>query len=366
MMNNLVIKVLTISSYTWLTLSLTSSFAANVSPPSAVQQVSSINESSSITEILPIRIPLIVGSQLPESTYTQPSLTALNRYLWRLTQVTDEQSQTTAIPTDPPLVMDIQPNKLLFYNICNRYRFHFSDRLFSDFPYQMHHSDSLSMSCTPNAGNSDETDLVSIGLKSTLQYTDGRGFGFKWLTQTADSATVALKVDQGKTLIWQGDSKPDAPIIGLPITTKLLESYQWHLVSAIDNSNKTSKPIADFYYPDVPISAHFSTNDQRSRVYFDDTCNGVSGGYLLTADQELMIGQHPSTDMGCSIERNRIESKLEKLMHNSTSQLHLSLQPSNQKTEDFPRYNLLQTMETGETLVWQNTKKPKRSFEFID
>ncbi|MBO6198653.1 MAG: hypothetical protein J6N79_03570 [Psychrobacter sp.] len=51
------------------------------------------------------------------------------------------------------------------------------------------------------------------------------------------------------------------------------------------------------------------------------------------------------------------------LMRDSSSQLTLSLQPSQPTSPtadnqtDMPRYNLLQTMATGETLVWQNEVK---------
>ena len=62
--------------------------------------------------------------------------------------------------------------------------------------------------------------------------------------------------------------------------------------------------------------------------------------------------------MGCGETGNRIESALFKLMQDSSSHLTLSLQSKKPKSgTDFPRYNLLQTMATGETLVWQNEIK---------
>ena len=72
--------------------------------------------------------------------------------------------------------------------------------------------------------------------------------------------------------------------------------------------------------------------------------------------------------MGCGETGNRIETALFDLMRNSNSKLTLSLQSKKLELEkletknqtDFPRYNLLQTMATGETLVWQNEEKPQR------
>ena len=67
--------------------------------------------------------------------------------------------------------------------------------------------------------------------------------------------------------------------------------------------------------------------------------------------------------MNCGKTGDRIETNLFDLMRNSNSQLTLSLQLSQSipsiadNQTDMPRYNLLQTMATGETLVWQNEAK---------
>ena len=69
------------------------------------------------------------------------------------------------------------------------------------------------------------------------------------------------------------------------------------------------------------------------------------------------------TVMGCGITGNRIENELSKLVSNSKSTLSLSLQPSissesqSKDQTDFPRYNLLQTFDSGETLIWKNEVK---------
>ena len=69
--------------------------------------------------------------------------------------------------------------------------------------------------------------------------------------------------------------------------------------------------------------------------------------------------------MGCGLEGNRVEGTLAELMARSKSKLTLSLQPNKPTStalDDFVHYNLLQTMETGETLVWQNEPLPVREY----
>ena len=305
------------------------------------------------------------------STYPQPSFSILNNYTWQLVHVIDDKGQKTSIEVAPPLFMDILPNSLIFHNICRHYRFDFSNTGSGDFPNQMYDSIGLPTSCEltevatnlSNASFDDEFDPIMSGLKTTLQYGDYHKFGFELLEHKNNSATVALNVDKGKTLVWQGRIKPAAPIFGLTVTTELLNKYQWRLVSAVDIVNGERTPISEFYYPDVPILANFRSDNQDQNVHFDSSCNGVSGKYIVTHDQTLIVGQYPSTDMGCGLKGDRIESKLEQLMYRSNSKLRLSLQKVALETEqDFPRYNLLQTMQTGETLVWQNEPLPERKY----
>ena len=68
-----------------------------------------------------------------------------------------------------------------------------------------------------------------------------------------------------------------------------------------------------------------------------------------------MIGISPSTLMGCGDLLNGIEDYLDRITHNSSSQLTLSLQQNFLDSQ--PHYKLVQTMDTGETLVWQNEKE---------
>ncbi|WP_367109849.1 META domain-containing protein [uncultured Psychrobacter sp.] len=155
----------------------------------------------------------------------------------------------------------------------------------------------------------------------------------------------------------------------LPITNELLEQYHWQLVSAVsntydDNGRLIRASVGNFYHPDYPISVNFGSYPDNSQyASFSSDCNGSGAPYLLLKDHTLKVGSIVSTDMGCSETSNRIESALFNLMGDSSSKLTLSLQPSQLTSEtpaDFPRYNLLQTMESGETLVWQNETKTIR------
>ncbi|WP_367110951.1 META domain-containing protein [uncultured Psychrobacter sp.] len=156
--------------------------------------------------------------------------------------------------------------------------------------------------------------------------------------------------------------------IELPITNELLEQYHWQLVSAVSNtydnySRMIRKPLGNFYHPNYPVSVSFRSDPDSQYVSFSSDCNGSGAPYLLLKDRTLKVGSIVSTNMGCSETSNRIESALFNLMGDSSSKLTLSLQPTKATSKtpaDFPSYNLLQTMDSGETLVWQNALKDQR------
>lgn len=163
--------------------------------------------------------------------------------------------------------------------------------------------------------------------------------------------------------------EPTKPTLGLPITYDLLALYQWRLVSAVsntydDNGQLVKAPIGNFYHPDYPISVSFGDSLGSQTVHFSSECNGSGATYTLLEDNTLKVDSIVSTDMGCSETGNRIENTLFTLMNGSSSKLALTLQPANSlKTlnpkNSYPRYHLLQTMKSGETLLWQNEKKDK-------
>ena len=161
--------------------------------------------------------------------------------------------------------------------------------------------------------------------------------------------------------------EPTKPTLGLPITHDLLALYQWRLVSAIsntydDNGQLIKAPIGNFYHPDYPISVSFGNSLDSHTVHFSSECNGSGASYTLLKNNTFKVDSIVSTDMGCGETGNRIENALFGLMNDSSSKLILTLQPADSfkmpnSENHYPRYNLLQTMTSGETLVWQNEKK---------
>ncbi|GAA0310599.1 META domain-containing protein [Psychrobacter aestuarii] len=166
----------------------------------------------------------------------------------------------------------------------------------------------------------------------------------------------------------------------LSVSPELLARYEWHLDSAVANHYDAQgkltdrEPISDFYHPDYPISFEISYDPDRpvsfevfnqsknESIYFSSNCNASSAPYVLSKDNTLEVGMIISTMMGCGTTGNRIETALFNFMRSSTSTLTLSYQSKtqhhkNSSADDYPRYNLLQTMTTGETLLWQNVPK---------
>ena len=184
------------------------------------------------------------------------------------------------------------------------------------------------------------------------------------------TTTLSMISTKDKPIRTDKSIVKESPILAaLSITNELLAQYDWQLVSAVSNTFDangqiiTRKPIGNFYHPNYPISVSFGSNLDNQYVYFSSSCNGSGAPYTLSKDNTLSVDSIVSTDMGCGETGNRIETALFGLMGNSSSKLTLSLQPlplTSESQVDFPRYNLLQTTETGETLVWQNEKKQLR------
>ncbi|MCH1781626.1 META domain-containing protein [Psychrobacter glaciei] len=194
-------------------------------------------------------------------------------------------------------------------------------------------------------------------------------FGVVGCQSTATTSTLQTDKDEDiNHLISAGSAKPLASPTGLPINSELLERFDWQLVSAISNTydekgKLTRKPLGNFYHPDHPISASFESWPDNQYAFFSSGCNDSRTPYFLLNDNTFKVGTIISTVMGCGETGNRIESALFDFMRDSSSQLTLNLQlsqPMSSTTDnqnDMPRYNLLQTMATGETLVWQNEAK---------
>ncbi|BBI66698.1 hypothetical protein PKHYL_08890 [Psychrobacter sp. KH172YL61] len=87
-------------------------------------------------------------------------------------------------------------------------------------------------------------------------------------------------------------------------------------------------------------------------------CNGVSGPYTLSINQNLLTGGFPSTMMSCGDTIDDIESRLRHMMAYSTSRLILT-HADNKATiaQSEQSYLLTQTLDSGETLIWKNEPK---------
>lgn len=168
--------------------------------------------------------------------------------------------------------------------------------------------------------------------------------------------------------IFSGTAMPKRAVSGLTITNEILERYQWHLISATDHTNR---PISQLNHPNVPITASFDIDSYNHSDYqqgafsqsvgFFTGCNGVGGSYALSTNQTLLIGASPSTLMGCGDLINGIEDYLDRIMHNSSSQLTLThpdiTSISNISSVPIPGYLLTQELDSGETLIWKNEIK---------
>lgn len=302
-------------------------------------------------------------------------LQTITKYEWQLTHVTNENGQIQPFNHKPPLIMNVRPDILLFREGCHRYKGTFNAMRPLPYPYSLPDIRDLPDDCIDISHPGSDLNKGDIQRALEIVFAPYSDSYFKFdpvlslspLFSKKASKQLALKTDKGKIFIFSGTAKPEKTVSGLPIANELLERYQWRLISATDDKNKS---ITQLNHPDVPITASFDIDlydhsDYQQGAFsqsvgFFTGCNGVGGSYALSTDQTLLIGASPSTLMGCGDLINGVEDYLDRIMHNSTSQLHLSLQPLDQEKTDFPLYNLLQTMESGETLVWQNEEKESR------
>ncbi|WP_131667587.1 hypothetical protein [Psychrobacter pygoscelis] len=325
----------------------------------------------------------------PENLKTDLPIWA-SGYDWQLQRVLDASGTAIDVSSQPPIALEIQPSTLDFQQDCDIYRLDFllgGPR----FPYHTSVINKKQPECVGNRGMDNKADLDNAdntdsrednSLKALLPNYPYFNFNLQLLpippsfsnpsianTDRHAARQLALAIEHGNTFIFQGQPKVLAEPSGLPITKAILEEYQWRLVSAASNHYDedgklvSREPIGDFYHPDFPVTLRFKGYpDSRhwQEASFNSNCNEVGGPYALLEDYTLLVGLTPQTVMGCGLNGNRINEHLAKLVNYSESKLNLSLQLSTTKPTDFPRYNLLQTMSTGETLVWQNEPLPER------
>lgn len=299
-------------------------------------------------------------------------------YDWQLARVINQNDKTVDINNFAPIILQVAPSSISLYQGCEQYRMDFHALSAPPYPYYSH------LAKVPTTCHNDNNTDTAIREDNSIQslfvkYAPVR-LNFELLPAshlTSQSAPVAiqaapkrlaLNIENGNRLIFIGSPKALAAPTGLPITNELLERYDWQLVSAVSNTydekgELTRKSLGNFYHPDHPISASFESWPNNQYASFSSGCNGSRAPYFLLNDNTFKVGTIISTVMGCGETGNRIESALFDLMRDSSSQLTLSLQPSQpiastaDNQTDMPRYNLLQKTATGETLVWQNELK---------
>ena len=301
-------------------------------------------------------------------------------YNWQLAQVINQNGNIVDIANFTPITLQVAPSSISLYQGCEQYRMDFHSMSAPPYPYYSHlakvpitchndtNSDNKTMITENNSIQSLFVKYAPVRLNFELLPTSHLTPELSPVAIQAAPKRLALNIENGNRLIFIGSPKALATPAGLPITNELLEQYHWTLVSAVSNiydakEELTRKPLGNFYHPDHPISASFESWLNNQYASFSSGCNGSRAPYFLLNDNTFKDGTIISTVMGCGETGNRIESALFDLMRDSSSQLTLSLQPSQpisptaDNQTDIPRYNLLQTMATGETLVWQNEVK---------
>ena len=295
-----------------------------------------------------------------------------SHYQWQLAHVKDQQGNIVNINTANPITLAVAPSSLSLSQGCQHFSIDFG---WMDAPPFEYGSDLRKK--PSDCKNTPQNKISEINIKALFPKDNILKLDVELLplaknllvnTQLAPKNLV-IKIENGNTLTFDGTPKVFKKPTGLPIDKALLERYDWDLKSAVrntfDDKGKiiSRQSIGHFYHPEFPVSLQFRGYDDSQYASFSSNCNGIGGPYIFMKDYTLLVGSGPQTMMGCGVTGNRIEGELAKLISNSKSTLILSLQPStssesqSKNQNDVPRYNLLQTMESGETLVWQNEIK---------
>ena len=321
------------------------------------------------TEKLEEKIVVVADETANEVTTLQWA----SNYYWQLTQVKDKKSNAININTDAPITLEIAPSSLSLFQGCQHFDIKFVWMSAPPFEYgsELRERSSTCESATENKVSNtnikklfpNDNNIIKLDVE-LLPVAK-----IKLVNTQMASKNLVIKIENGNTLTFDGTPRTFKEPTGLPIDKALLEHYDWRLVSAVRNTFNdkgqviSRESIGHFYHPEFPVSLKFRGYDDSQYAFFSSGCNGIGGPYILMKDYTLLVGSGPQTLMGCGVTGNRIEGELAKLISNSQSTLSLSLQPSQSISPtaddqtDMPRYNLLQTMETGETLVWQNEVK---------
>ncbi|PWK15327.1 hypothetical protein C8D84_101278 [Psychrobacter immobilis] len=321
------------------------------------------------TEKLEEKIVVVADETANEVTTLQWA----SNYHWQLTQVEDKKSNAININTDAPITLEVAPSSLSLFQGCQHFAIRFVWMSAPPFEYgsELRERSSTCESATENKVSNtnikklfpNDNNIIKLDVE-LLPVAK-----IKLVNTQMASKNLVIKIENGNTLTFDGTPRTFKEPTGIPIDKALLEHYDWRLVSAVHNTFNdkgqviSRESIGHFYHPEFPVSLKFRGYDDSQYAFFSSSCNDIGGPYILMKDYTLLVGSGPQTLMGCGVTGNRIEGELAKLISNSQSTLSLSLQPSQSISPtaddqtDMPRYNLLQTMETAETLVWQNEVK---------
>lgn len=321
------------------------------------------------TEKLEEKIVVVADETANEVTTLQWA----SNYHWQLTQVGDKKSNAININTDAPITLEVAPSSLSLFQGCQHFAIKFVWMSAPPFEYgsELRERPSTCKTAPENKLSNtnikklfpNDNNIIKLDVELLPVATN------KLVNTQMASKNLVIKIENGNTLTFDGTPRTFKEPTGLPTDKALLERYDWRLVSAVRNTINdkgqviSRESIGHFYHPEFPVLLKFRGYDDSQYAFFSSSCNGIGGPYILMKDYTLLVGSGPQTLMGCGVTGNRIEGELAKLISNSQSTLSLSLQPSQSisPTADdqtnIPRYNLLQTMETGETLVWQNEVK---------
>ncbi|WP_198329376.1 hypothetical protein [Psychrobacter cibarius] len=322
------------------------------------------------TEKLEEKIVVVANETATEANTLQWA----SNYEWKLIQVKDQQSNFINISNDTPITLEITPSSLSLFQGCQHFAIKFVWMSAPPFEYGSELRARPSTCKTAPENKVSNTNIKKLFPKDNniikLDVELLPVAKSKLVNTQMASKSLVVKIENGNTLTFDGTPpRTFKEPTGLPIDKALLEHYDWRLVSAVRNTINdkgqviSRESIGHFYHPEFPVSLKFRGYDDSQYAFFSSSCNGIGGPYILMKDYTLLVGSGPQTLMGCGVTGNRIEGELAKLISNSQSTLSLSLQPSQSISPtaddqtDMPRYNLLQTMETGETLVWQNEVK---------
>jgi len=293
----------------------------------------------------------------------QQLLERLTYYDWQLVQIKNINGKTKPFRHDPPLLMDIAPNQLVFSEGCYRYQVFIDDVIARPYLYSFNNFRTLeALKAQTCQNNDDNNSEIRAALERLFVPYGDVGFNFEVLSASQPQPKIALSINNGTALIFSGKAKPQQTVSGVPLTHELLERYNWRLIQATDTNQQL---INDFHQPDIPITASFSTDERGQRFGMSVGQHGSSGSYVLSVNQTLLTQTDPSLAISFGERLDDIWLKFVGVALRPSQLILTENQKSaspntNQSSQTSPRYLLTQKIKTGETLVWESEPKSSK------